>query len=85
MLHKLKKRKGNGKALMKAREEWDKYGHPRKFSKGFAKDYTAVEKGTIMPFEYMRKLDLNVPAYYRYRQGTLIEQSAVKELLTNIK
>jgi DNA invertase Pin-like site-specific DNA recombinase len=79
-IEKKEKRQREGIEQMKARGEWDKYGRPRKISKEeFAKAYEDVENGLIKPFECMRKLNLNVPTYYRYRQE-LKEQTAAKIL-----
>lgn len=68
-MEKREKRQREGIEAMKARGEWEHYGRPRKkdFSE-FEKEYLAVARGEIKPFELMRKLGLTKPTFYRYKK-----------------
>lgn len=63
------KRQREGIEQMKKRGEWDKYGRPRVMDlKAFKKEYEAVERGEIKPFELMKKLGMTKSTYYRYKK-----------------
>lgn len=63
------KRQREGIEQMKQRGDWDKYGRPRVLElKTFKKEYEAVERGEIKPFELMKKLGMTKSTYYRYKK-----------------
>jgi len=68
-IEKKEKRQREGIQAMKDRGEWDKYGRPRKKKiDDFAREYSAVERGEIKPFELMKRLGLTKPTFYRYKR-----------------
>lgn len=68
-IEKKEKRQREGIQAMKDRGEWDKYGRPRKKKlDDFAREYSAVERGEVKPFELMKKLGLTKPTFYRYKR-----------------
>lgn len=68
-IEKKEKRQREGIQAKKDRGEWDDYGRPKKMQfADFAKEYAAVERGEIRPFDLMRKLELTKPTFYRYKK-----------------
>ena len=62
-----RKRCDEGRAAMKVRGDWDKYGRPRRMSKeDFSKEYSRVVSGDIGSLALMRELNLNRDTYFRY-------------------
>jgi DNA invertase Pin-like site-specific DNA recombinase len=62
-----RKRCDEGRAAMKARGEWEKYGRPRAMQeKSFEEAYTRVANGEIGSLALMRELGLNRDTYFRY-------------------
>ena len=66
-LERNRKRCDDGREVMKARGEWDRYGRPRIFTKHeFSSLYARVLNGEIKSLELMRKLGLTNSTYFRY-------------------
>jgi len=62
-----RKRSEEGRAAMKARGEWGRYGRPRRMSKeDFAVQYGRVVSGLVGSLELQRELGLNRDTYFRY-------------------
>ena len=61
------KRCDEGRAAMKARGEWEKYGRPRKMNiADFSQQYARVLCGEIGSLALMRELGLKKDTYFRY-------------------
>lgn len=66
-LERKEKRQREGIAAMKERGEWERYGRPRRMSKGeFAAQYERVINGEIGSLALQRELGLNRDTYFRY-------------------
>jgi DNA invertase Pin-like site-specific DNA recombinase len=76
-----RKRCDEGRAAMKARGEWYKYGRPRNMDMTeFTKQYSRVASGEIGSLALMRELGLKRDTYFRYvREAKINAVSSMAE------